>query len=279
MFEGFEERLISTRGARIFALTGGVGPPLLLLHGYPQSHVMWHAVAPLLRARFSLVIPDLRGYGASSGPAPDPQHLNYSKRAMAADMVELMSAMGHERFALAGHDRGGRVAYRLVLDHPASVVRLAVLDIIPTFDMWERMNGKSALGSYHWLLLAQPPPLPERLIGSDPQFFLHHLFERWAGRPEALKPEAIVEYRTQLPPTDRDRSRVRRLPSRRHCRSRARSHRPGPGAPDTMPDAGALGTTLSCSQGRFAHRGLAFMGGRCERDSARLWALRRRGTT
>jgi pimeloyl-ACP methyl ester carboxylesterase len=171
MFEGFEECRISTRGAQIFALTGGVGPPLLLLHGYPQSHVMWHAVAPLLRARFSLVIPDLRGYGDSAGPGPDPQHLNYSKRAMAADMVELMSALGHDRFALAGHDRGGRVAYRLVFDHPARVLRLAVLDIVPTLDMWERMNAKSALGSYHWLLLAQPPPLPERLIGFDPSSF------------------------------------------------------------------------------------------------------------
>jgi haloacetate dehalogenase len=194
MFEGFEERRISTRGAQIFALTGGVGPPLLLLHGYPQSHVMWHAVAPLLRARFSLVIPDLRGYGDSTGPGPDPQHLNYSKRAMAADMVELMSALGHDRFALAGHDRGGRVAYRLVFDHPARVLRLAVLDIVPTFDMWERMNAKSALGSYHWLLLAQPPPLPERLIGFDPEFFLRYLFERWAGRPESLQPEAVAEY-------------------------------------------------------------------------------------
>jgi haloacetate dehalogenase len=194
VFEGFEERSISTSSARIFLLTGGSGPPLLLLHGYPQNHVMWHAVGPVLRAHFSLVIPDLRGYGDSQGPRPDTQHVNYSKRAMARDMVELMSALGHARFALAGHDRGGRVAYRLALDHPDRVVALAVLDIVPTVVVWERMDYRSAVGSFHWPFLAQPAPLPERLIGHDPEFFLRHLLNRWAGRPDALDSAAVAEY-------------------------------------------------------------------------------------
>jgi haloacetate dehalogenase len=194
VFDGFEERSITTGSATIFLLTGGSGPPLLLLHGYPQNHVMWHAVAPVLRAHFSLVIPDLRGCGDSQGPRPDSQHVNYSKRTMAQDMVELMFALGHERFALAGHDRGGRVAYRLALDHPDRVLALAVLDIVPTVVVWELMDYRSALGSFHWLFLAQPGPLPERLIGHDPEFFLRQLLNRWAGRPDALDPAAVAEY-------------------------------------------------------------------------------------
>ena len=181
MFEGFSEHRIATQGAEIFALTGGEGPPLLLLHGYPQNHVMWHRVAPRLAGSFSLVIPDLRGYGDSTGPAPDAQHLNYSKRTMAADMIELMTALGHPRFSIAGHDRGGRVAYRLALDHPERVVRVAALDILPTFEVWQRMNKDAAMRSYHWLFLAQPAPLPEHLIGLDPDFYLRHLLNRWAG--------------------------------------------------------------------------------------------------
>jgi haloacetate dehalogenase len=194
MFDAFEKRRVRTGDADIFALTGGQGPPLLLLHGYPQQHVMWHRVAPRLAAGFSLVIPDLRGYGDSAGPAPDAQHLNYSKRAMAADMTGLMTALGHPRFSIAGHDRGGRVAYRLALDHPDRVVRLAVLDILPTFEVWQRMNNEAAMRSYHWLFLAQPAPLPERLIGLDPDFYLRHLLNRWAGSQEALDPAAVAEY-------------------------------------------------------------------------------------
>ena len=194
MFEGFLEHRIAAPGADLFALTGGAGPPLLLLHGYPQQHVMWHLVAPRLAASFSLVIPDLRGYGDSAGPAPDAQHLNHSKRTMAADMLALMTALGHPRFSIAGHDRGGRVAYRLALDHPDRIVRLAVLDILPTLEVWERMNKDAAMRSYHWLFLAQPAPLPERLIGLDPDFFLLHLLNRWAGSFDALDPAAVAEY-------------------------------------------------------------------------------------
>jgi len=194
MFEGFRERQIQAGDARIFMRIGGEGPPLLLLHGFPQNHVMWHLVASRLAESFSVVMPDLRGYGDSLGPPPDPDHRNYSKRVMAADMIAVMSALGHQRFLLAGHDRGGRVAYRLALDHPERVSRLAVLDILPTVDVWERMNAEAALRSYHWLLLAQPAPLPERLIAHDPDFYLRHLLDRWAGRPDALDPAAVVEY-------------------------------------------------------------------------------------
>jgi haloacetate dehalogenase len=198
MFEGFSEHRIATPGAEIFALTGGEGPPLLLLHGYPQNHVMWHRAAPRLARSFSLVIPDLRGYGNSAGPAPDLQHLNYAKRTMAADMIALMTALGHPRFSIAGHDRGGRVAYRLALDHPERVVRLAALDILPTFEVWQRMNKDAAMRSYHWLFLAQPAPLPEHLIGLDPEFYLRHLLNRWAGAADVLDPAAVAEYARQF---------------------------------------------------------------------------------
>lgn len=192
MFEGFQEHRIKTEDAEIFVLTGGAGPPLLLLHGYPQNHFMWHRVAPLLLDRFSLVIPDLRGYGESEGPPPDPEHVNYSKRAMANDMVAVMAQLGFDRFNVAGHDRGGRVAYRLTLDHPRVVTRLALLDILPTLEVWDRMNWESAIRTFHWLLLAQPAPLPESFINQNPQLFMKYVFKRWAGKP--LDPEAIAEY-------------------------------------------------------------------------------------
>lgn len=194
MFDGFGERRIATSEAEIHVLTGGEGPPVLLLHGYPQTHVVWHAVAPRLREHFSLVIPDLRGYGESKGPPPDPRHINYSKRAMAQDMVELMSALGHERFMLAGHDRGGRVGYRLALDHPERVSHFVAIDIIPTLVAAEGMDKDKALNSYHWIFLAQPAPMPERLISHDPEFYLRHLLDRWAGNREALDAGAVAEY-------------------------------------------------------------------------------------
>jgi haloacetate dehalogenase len=194
MFEGFEKQRVATRNAHLFVVSGGSGPPLLLLHGYPQTHTMWHAVAERLHGSFSLIVPDLRGYGDSTGPGPDVEHVNYSKRAMAEDMVDLMTKLGHQRFLVAGHDRGGRVAYRLALDHPDKVVRLAVLDIVPTYDVWDRMDGRAAMRGYHWQFLAQPAPLPERMIGRDPDFYARHLLDRWAGRREALEPAAVGEY-------------------------------------------------------------------------------------
>lgn len=195
MYEGFAREWIETDEAEIHLVRGGEGPPLLLLHGYPQSHVIWHAVAPRLAERFSLVIPDLRGYGDSTGPEPDPENEAYSKRAMAEDMVAVMAALGHERFALAGHDRGGRVGYRLALDFPESVSRLAMLDIVPTLEMAERTDLALALSTYHWFFLAQPGGLPERLIAGEPDFYLEHTIGSWIGAGNALAPEAMAEYR------------------------------------------------------------------------------------
>lgn len=198
MFDGLTEQRIALGEAEIHCRTGGSGPPLLLLHGYPQTHVAWHRVAPRLMRQFSLVVPDLRGYGASRGPKPDAAHRNYSKRAMAKDMAELMTALGHERFLLAGHDRGARVGFRLCLDQPARVERFAALDIIPTLDAWEQMDADKALSSYHWLFLAVPAPVPETLIGADPDFYIRHLLDRWVGRPDALHPQAVEAYRMQF---------------------------------------------------------------------------------
>ncbi len=194
MFDGFERRRIALGEADLNVLTGGRGPAVLLLHGYPQTLAMWHAVAPLLADRFALVMADLPGYGDSIGPAPDAAHVNYSKRTTAMSMVRLMESLGHRRFMLAGHDRGARVAYRLALDHPDRVSRFAALDIVPTLEVWEQMDWKEALATYHWPFLAVPAPLPETLIGGNPDFYLHHLLARWAGRREALAPEAVAAY-------------------------------------------------------------------------------------
>lgn len=194
LFPGFAAYRLFREESELFWLSAGTGPPLLLLHGYPQTLAAWHRVAFFLRGRFRLVIPDLRGYGRSRGPKPDAAHRGYSKRAMAEDALAIMQAMGCARFAVAGHDRGARVAYRLALDQPGSVEALALLDIVSTLDMWERMSMQGALRSYHWLFLAQPAPMPERLIGADPHYYLHHLLERWKGRDAALDPRALADY-------------------------------------------------------------------------------------
>jgi len=194
MFEGFEIREVDAAGTRIHLRVGGSGPALLLLHGYPQSHVMWHRVAPRLAERFTVVCPDLRGYGDSGKPASDPEHRVYSKRASASDMVEVMAALGHERFGLAGHDRGGRVAHRLALDHPERVVKLAVLDIVPTRTVFRATDQALATGYFHWFFLIQPGSLPERMIGVDPDFYLHWVLGRWGTGLKAFAPEALAEY-------------------------------------------------------------------------------------
>jgi haloacetate dehalogenase len=174
-------RALRLPGARpdveIFARTGGEGPPLLLLHGYPQTHLAWRLVAPLLAERFSVVAADLRGYGESAAPPDEGE--TYSKRAMGADMVAAMAALGFGRFHVAGHDRGGRVAYRLALDMPQVVDRLAVLEIAPTLAMWEAFDARLAHRAYHWTFLAQPAPFPERLIGGDPLFHLEWTLRSW----------------------------------------------------------------------------------------------------
>ena len=189
MFEGCEVALIETGEATLRVRHGGSGPPLLLLHGHPQTHVMWHRVAPLLARDFTVVAPDLRGYGGSSKPATTPDHEPYSKRAMARDMVALMAQLGFERFALAGHDRGGRVGYRLALDHPARLTKLVVLDIIPTGEAFRRADRAFGLGYWHWFFLAQPYPLPEALLGANPDaYYFRDRQAPW------LTPEALDDY-------------------------------------------------------------------------------------
>ena len=195
MFEGFETRDIEVSTTTIRARIGGSGPPLLLLHGYPQTHVMWHRVAPALAAQFTVVCADLRGYGDSGKPASDPDHSVYCKRSTAQDMVEMMASLGFERFMIAGHDRGGRVAHRLALDHPQRLERVAVLDIVPTRTIFRATNQAIATGYYHWFLLLEPYDLPERLIGNDPILYLHKKLASWSGAGlDAYAPEALAEY-------------------------------------------------------------------------------------
>jgi haloacetate dehalogenase len=191
MFDGFDLQTIDTGEATIRVRRGGSGPPLLLLHGHPQTHVMWHLVAPRLAADFTVVCADLRGYGDSAKPATTTDHEPYSKRAMARDQVEVMRQLGHERFAVSGHDRGARVAYRMALDHPERVTKLAVLDIIPTGEHFRRADAAFALSYWHWFFLAQPHDLPERLIGADPDFFYH---SRRSLGGDVFAPEALAEY-------------------------------------------------------------------------------------
>lgn len=197
LFSGFKERRITTRGAEIFLRVGGEGPPLLLLHGFPQTHAMWHRLAPELAREFTLILPDLRGYGFSSCPANDSGNRAYSKRAMAEDFVEVMAALGFSRFATAGHDRGGRVAYRMALDSPQCVRALVVLDIVPTYDMWRNFDAEFAMKTYHWLFLAQPHPLPEMLIEQAPIAFLDHTLASWTKAKDlsAFDEAALAEYR------------------------------------------------------------------------------------
>ena len=178
MFEGFDERVIEG----IFARTAGTGSPVLLLHGYPQTHAMWRHVAPaLVDAGHRVVCADLRGYGRSHTPPAGERYEAYSKRAMAAELVAVMAELGHERFAVVGHDRGGRVSYRMALDHTGVVTKLAVLDIVPTIEQWDRLRGTATVGAFHWMFLARPHPFPERLIGSDPEYWLRTVCDGWAG--------------------------------------------------------------------------------------------------
>ncbi|MEZ5932309.1 MAG: alpha/beta hydrolase [Alphaproteobacteria bacterium] len=195
MFEGFDRRDIQTRETVIHARIGGSGPPLLLLHGYPQTHVMWHRVAPVLAERFTVICADLRGYGDSGKPASDPEHLVYSKRRTAADMAEIMTTLGYPRFKLVGHDRGGRVAHRLALDHADRVEKVSFLDIVPTRTIFEATNKAIATGYYHWFFLSQPNGLPERLIGADPIFYLRSKLGHWGkGGLAFYAEEALEEY-------------------------------------------------------------------------------------
>lgn len=203
---GFTGQRIDCGEVTLSVHIGGEGPPLILLHGFPQTHMTWAPIAPALAQHFRVIVPDLRGYGASDAPPDDATHTTYSKRRMAADIVALMAALGIERAAVLGHDRGARVAYRLALDHPGRVSRLGIVEIVPTGDFWAAWSADLALKAYHWTFLAQPAPFPERLIGADPVAFLDHTLASWTldGTLSAFAPAALESYRAQI----RDPARV-----------------------------------------------------------------------
>jgi haloacetate dehalogenase len=193
-FPGFTAHNVKTSGASIHVLKGGKGPPLLLLHGHPETHVTWHKIAPALARDFTVIVPDIRGYGDSSKPDGGERHVNYSGRALAQDQVEVMHHFGFDRFYLASHDRGARVAHRLALDHPESVIKLCVMDIAPTLTMYRDTNQDFATHYVWWFFQIQPFPLPEHMIGLDAAFYMKQHVTVQNKTPGALTPEAIAEY-------------------------------------------------------------------------------------
>lgn len=195
LLPGFDERLLDLGEVRIRVRTAGAGLPVLLLHGYPETLLMWHRVAPVLARRFSVVLADLRGYGRSSKPADTADHATYARRAMALDQAGVMKRLGFERFAVVGHDRGGRVAHRLALDHPERVAGVAVLDIVPTLHMFEHVDRPMAAEYFHWFFLARPEPLPESLLGANPDAWIESRFRGRHAGGAPIDPAALDEYR------------------------------------------------------------------------------------
>jgi haloacetate dehalogenase len=196
LFPGFSSHHVPTQNGHVFLRDGGAGEPLILLHGFPQTHVMWHRIAPALAQKFRVIIPDLRGYGWSS-VVKDEEPGSYSKRAMGEDLVAIAEHFGFTRFRLCGHDRGARVSYRFALDHPGRVEKLALLDLIPTYQVWDRMNGEQSIRVYHWPFLAQPAPIPETLIGANPVLWQESCLAGWSGTKSlrAFDRRALQHYR------------------------------------------------------------------------------------
>lgn len=192
MLDGFSSEHLDVNGTTIHVRTAGVGPPLLLLHGYPQSHIEWRHIAPQLAEDHTVVLADLRGYGDSAKPEGSDDHVEYAKRTMARDQVEVMETLGHDRFVLIGHDRGGRVGHRMALDHPDRVTKLVVMDIVPTHEMFETADASLAMTNYHWFFLAQKRGLPEHLLEGDPEFWVRQRLGR-EGR-DFIEEEALAEY-------------------------------------------------------------------------------------
>ena len=184
--DGFQCLSVATKQGSIFLHVGGSGFPILLLHGFPETSLMWHAIAPILSSEFTIIAADLPGYGLSECPRAEENHAAMSKRSMAASLVAVMQKLGHQHFAIVGHDRGGRVAYRAALDHPDRVAAIAVLDIIPTFDVWERADARMALAFWPFLLLAQPARLPEQLISAAPDMIINHALAEWGSSPDTF---------------------------------------------------------------------------------------------
>jgi haloacetate dehalogenase len=196
MFEGFVSSVMDVAGTSVSYVKGGSGPPVLLLHGFPQTKAMWARVAPILAERYTVIAADLRGYGDSAKPPALPDCSNYSFRAFAQDQAGLMRALGYERFHLIGHDRGGRTGHRMALDHPGTVLSLAVLDIVPTYAMLMDTNWNVAAAYWHWYFLAKPAPFPERLIGADPDYFYETCLVGWGKSAlETFEPDMLAEYR------------------------------------------------------------------------------------
>ncbi|MEP0870254.1 alpha/beta hydrolase [Trichocoleus desertorum AS-A10] len=194
MFAQFQRLQMQTSSATINLLKSGNGYPILLLHGYPQTHVMWHKVAPQLAQDFTVVVSDLRGYGDSAKPEAEANHASYAKRVMAQDQVEMMQQLGYQEFYVVGHDRGARVAHRMALDYPQRIKKLAVLDIVPTYELYATTDQEFATAYYHWFFLIQPYPFPETLIGANPEYFLRTCLESWSKNFSAFTPEALAEY-------------------------------------------------------------------------------------
>jgi haloacetate dehalogenase len=195
---GFDEQHFTVGDASYYVVAAGAGPPVLLLHGFPETHLCWRDVAPQLTSGFRAIAVDLRGYGWSVAPAGGARGDGYSKRDMARELVELMALLGHDRFAIVGHDRGARVAYRLALDSPERVAKLALLNILPTVEQFERMGAGPSLGFWPWFLLAQPAPFPEHLLASQPTAIIDHVFATWASRPESVSREVRDTYSAAL---------------------------------------------------------------------------------
>ena len=259
LFPGFASHWIDTANGRFFARSGGSGPPLLLLHGYPQTHVEWHKIAPRLAERFTLVVMDLRGYGWSSLPE-GANGEGMSKRAMAQDAVDVMEKLGHVRFRLVGHDRGGRVAYRLAYDHPGRLEKVVTIDIVPTFAMFADMDRtEGALKKYHWLFLAQPAPFPETLIGASARYYLDHTLASWTATKDltAYDPRALAHYRAAFDDPSRIAASCEGLSRRRADRSPHRQGRPRRRPQDRGATSGHVGRRGAAGLRRLAARGVA----------------------
>jgi haloacetate dehalogenase len=194
VLDGFEEARFEIGAASYFVAQGGAGPPVLLLHGFPETHACWHRVAPRLAGYRRVVAADLRGYGASEAPPGGPRGEGYTKREMAGELAELMRQLGHERFAVIGHDRGARVAYRLALDHPDRIIKVVILNVVPTIDQFARMGAGPSLGYWPWFLLAQAAPFPERMLLAGPRALLDHIFATWPADPAAIDDERREDY-------------------------------------------------------------------------------------
>jgi haloacetate dehalogenase len=194
VFDGFEEFDVTTAGTTIHGRRSGEGPPVLLLHGIPETHLMWHRVAPRLAERFTVVATDLRGFGDSGTPPSTPDHAPYSMREIALDQLEVMDTLGYDQFSLVGHDRGARCAYRLALDHPYAVTRLVVLDIVPTADVFRRADMDFSLRFWVWFFLAAPEPVPEQLIAQAPAVLVNHMLDAWSEVPDTFPAELRAEY-------------------------------------------------------------------------------------